>query len=68
LPIAAVAEAIARRTGGEPFATVDGLRLAKKKMFFSSARAVAELEYAARPARQAIADAVAWYAAKGYVR
>ena len=68
LPVAAVAEAVARRIGGEPFATIDGIRMAKKKMFFSSARAVAELEYAARPARQALADAVAWYTANGYVR
>jgi dihydroflavonol-4-reductase len=68
LPFAAAAEAVARLTGGEPFATVDGLRMAKKKMFFTSARATAELEYAARPARQALADAVAWYTTNGYVR
>ncbi len=68
VPIAAVAEAIARLTGREPFATVDGIRMSKKKMFFSSARAIDELGYASRPARQAIADAVAWYTANGYVR
>ena len=68
LPIAAAAEAIARLTGREPFATVDGVKMSKKKMFFSSARAIEELGYAPRPARQAIADAVAWYTANGYVR
>ncbi|HEV8677928.1 MAG TPA: hopanoid-associated sugar epimerase [Stellaceae bacterium] len=68
LPIAAGAEAVARLTGREPFTTVDGVRLARKKMFFSTARAIEELGYAARPARQAIADAVAWYAANGYLR
>jgi len=68
LPIAAGAEAVARLTGREPFTTVDGVRLARKKMFFSTARAIAELGYAARPARQAIADAVAWYKANGYLR
>lgn len=68
LPIAAGAEAVARLTRREPFATVDGVRMARKKMFFSSARAVAELGYAPRPARQAIADAVAWFKANGYLR
>ena len=68
LPIAAGAEAVARLTGREPFATVDGVKMAKKKMFFTSARAIAELGYAPRPARQAIDEAVAWFKANGYVR
>jgi dihydroflavonol-4-reductase len=67
LPLAAGAEAVARLTGREPFATVDGVKMARKKMFFSSARAVAELGYAPRPARYAIADAVAWFKANGYL-
>ena len=61
LPIAAGAEALARLTGREPFVTLDGARMSKKKMFFSSAHAVRELGYAPRPAPQAIAAAVAWY-------
>jgi dihydroflavonol-4-reductase len=68
LPLAAAAEALARLTGREPFVTVDGVKMSKKKMFFSSARAVQELEYAPRPARQAISDAVAWFKANGYVK
>ena len=68
LPLAAGAEAVARLTGREPFATVDGVKMARKKMFFSSARAIAELSYAPRPARQAIADAVAWFKTNGYLR
>ena len=68
LPIAAGAEAVARLTGREPFATVDGVRMAKKKMFFSSGRAIAELGYAPRPAREAIIDAVAWFRANGYLQ
>ena len=67
LPIAAGAEALARLTGREPFVTLDGARMSKKKMFFSSARAVRELGYAPRPAPQAIADAVAWFKANGYL-
>jgi dihydroflavonol-4-reductase len=68
LPVAMGAEAVARLTGREPFVTLDGARMSKKKMFFSSARAVRELGYAPRPARQAIADAVAWFKANGYLR
>ena len=68
LPIAAGAEAGARLTRREPFATVDGVRMSLKKMFFSSARAIGELGYAPRPGRYAIADAVAWFRANGYMR
>jgi dihydroflavonol-4-reductase len=68
MAIAAGAEAMARLTGREPFATVDGVRMSKKKMFFSSARAVDELGYAPRPARQALAEAIAWFKSNGYLR
>jgi dihydroflavonol-4-reductase len=67
LPIAAGAEALARLTRRAPFATVDAVKMARKKMFFSSARAIDELGYAPRPARHAIADAVAWFKANGYL-
>lgn len=67
LPIAAGAEVLARLTGREPFATVDGVRMSRKKMFFGSDRAMRELGYAPRPARQAIADAVAWFRANRYL-
>lgn len=68
LPLAAGAEALARLTRRAPFATVDAVRMARKKMFFSSARATTELGYAPRPARQAIGDAVAWFKANGYLQ
>jgi dihydroflavonol-4-reductase len=67
MPIAAGAEALARLTGRQPFVTLDGVKMSHKKMFFSSARAMAELEYAPRPARHAITDAVAWFRTNGYV-
>jgi dihydroflavonol-4-reductase len=67
-PIAYCAEAAARITGREPFLTVDGLRMAKHKMFFSSAKAERELAYRPRPARQALADAFHWFKAEGYLR
>jgi dihydroflavonol-4-reductase len=68
LPIAAGAQAISRLTKREPIATVDAVKMSRKKMFFSSARAIEELGYAARPGNRAIADAVAWFQTKGYVR
>ncbi|HUA53839.1 MAG TPA: hopanoid-associated sugar epimerase [Candidatus Sulfotelmatobacter sp.] len=67
-PVALVEEALARFTGREPFATFDGLRMAKKKMFFSSAKAERELGYRFRPARQGLAEALAWFRAEGYCR
>ena len=41
------------------------LAMAKKRMFFSSAKAREKLGYAPRPARQALADAIAWFSAEG---
>ena len=68
LPIAHAAEAWARLTGGaEPFVTVDGLRMSKKRMFFTSAKAETALGYRARPAEAALADAVAWFREAGYL-
>ena len=69
LPVALVAEAWTRLSGGgEPFVTVDGVRMAKKRMYFSSAKARRELGYDPRPARQALADAIAWFRENGYCR
>ena len=42
----------------EPFATVDGLKMAKQHMYFTSAKARAVLGYSPRPAVQGLADAV----------
>jgi dihydroflavonol-4-reductase len=64
-PVAMACEAVASVAGGEPLVTRDHLRMARKKMFFSSAKAIAELGYAPRPARLAVADAVAWLRATG---
>ena len=65
-PLAYAAEAFARLTGKEPFVTVDALRMAKKKMYFSSAKAERNLGYKIRPAREAIADAFTWFRQQGY--
>jgi dihydroflavonol-4-reductase len=67
LPVAFLAEAVARVTGREPFVTRDGLRMARHRMWFSSEKAKRVLGYAPRPAREAIVDAVAWFRAAGYL-
>ncbi len=64
-PLAYAAEALARITGKEPFVTVDGLKMAKYRMFFSSAKARAELGYSARPATEALRDAIVWFRQAG---
>lgn len=63
LPLAHAAEAWARWRGTPPLATVEEVRMARKRMYFSSAKAVRELGYAPRPARVAVEDAVRWFAA-----
>src|SRR5262249_29287225 len=67
-PVAFGAELLARVTGRAPFATVDGLRMARHHMFFSDAKARRDLGYASRPYRNAIADAITWFRSAGYVR
>jgi dihydroflavonol-4-reductase len=67
-PIAYGAEAAARFTGKEPFATVDGIRMAKYKMYFSSAKARRDLAYRSRRALEALADAYHWFRDAGYLR
>jgi dihydroflavonol-4-reductase len=70
LPIACVSEAWARTTGRkkEPRITLVGVRLAKKKMFFSAEKAKRVLGFQPRPIEQALRDAVDWFRENGYVR
>lgn len=67
LPVAHVAEAWARFSGIAPNVTVDGVKLARHRMYFSSRRAEAELGYRARPAREALGDAIEWFRDNGYL-
>ncbi len=61
-------EQIARVNGKDPFLTVDSLRMAKHRMFFTSAKAERELGYRARPYVEAVADAIAWFRSAGMIR
>lgn len=61
-----VNEAIARCTGREPLIPLAGVQMAKKFMFFDSAKAVRELGLPQRPAIDALQKAVAWFRTNGY--
>jgi dihydroflavonol-4-reductase len=67
LPVAYVSELYARLTGQPTRVTVEGVRMARKRMFFSSDKAVRELGYRWRPASQAFADALRWFREQGYL-
>ncbi len=66
-PLALVMEGIGQITGKEPMLTRDALKMAAHRMFFSSDKARTELGYAARPYRQGLSDALAWFRAEGYL-
>ncbi|HEX3914359.1 MAG TPA: hopanoid-associated sugar epimerase [Steroidobacteraceae bacterium] len=66
LPIACVAEGFARVSGRRSGRiTLEGVRMSRKRMFFSSAKAARELGYVWRPPAQAFADAIRWFRASG---
>jgi dihydroflavonol-4-reductase len=67
LPIAYVAEAWARLTGGSTRITVEGVRMSRKRMYFSSAKAMRELGYSWRDPQLAFQDAVRWFRDAGYL-
>jgi dihydroflavonol-4-reductase len=64
-PLALAAEGLARVTEREPFVTLDGIRMAKHKMFFASTKAERELGYTWRPVEEALRDAVQWFRVMG---
>lgn len=66
-PLAWANEQLARVTGREPFLTLDGLRMAAHNMYFTSAKAEAELGYRARPHEEALRDAIAWFREAGKI-
>jgi dihydroflavonol-4-reductase len=66
LPFAYLSEIWARLTGGEPRISVDGVRLARKYMFFSIDKARRELGFDPRPVEEALRDAIGWFREHGY--
>jgi len=68
VPVAYAAEALARLTGKEPFATLDGVRMAKHRMFFTARKAERELGFYARPYIEGLEQAVQWFRENGYLK
>jgi dihydroflavonol-4-reductase len=68
LLFARLSECKSRFTGNPPRAPVAGVQMARYKMFFNPAKAVAQLGLPQTPPRQAFADAVEWFRAHGYVK
>jgi dihydroflavonol-4-reductase len=52
--------------GKEPRATIDAVRMGRKKMFASSAKAERELGYKIVPVQDALGRAIAWFQSHGY--
>jgi dihydroflavonol-4-reductase len=56
-----VTTAWARLTGTPPRAPLEAVRMARKKMFVSHAKAARDLGFTPRPAREALVEAVSWF-------
>lgn len=63
---AAGMEGVARLTGRPPRVPLTAVRMARKRMFFSTAKAVRELGLPQTPVSTALADAVQWFVERGY--
>jgi dihydroflavonol-4-reductase len=61
-----VSTTIAGITGKEPLAPLDGVRMARKKMWVRHDKAARELGYSPGPAAEALRRAVDWFLANGY--
>ena len=68
-PIAYIFEIFARLFNLKyPMLTVDMIRMAEKKMFYSSEKAKKELNYNYKSAKFALKDAIQWFIDNGYCR
>lgn len=57
-----------RVVGREPQIPVDGVKMARHRMFVASDKAERELGYKAAPVEEALGRAVRWYEENGYVK
>jgi dihydroflavonol-4-reductase len=65
LPVAYASETFARLTGRATRVTVEAVRMSRKHMYFSSAKAARELGYSWRPPAVAFEDALGWFREQG---
>ncbi len=67
LPLAWVSEGVSRVTGREPLIPLEGVRMAKKLMYYNGSRAIRELGLVPTPVEEAFRDAVQYYLSSGYL-
>ncbi len=67
LAAAYVDTAFSRMLGREPHIPVEGVKIARHRMFVNTAKAGLELGFHANPVGEALERAVRWYEANGYV-
>ena len=68
LGLAAVSTGLSYLTKRPPRIPLEGVRMAGKKMFFDSSKAVRELGLPQNPVEEALTKAVAWFRQNGYVK
>jgi len=68
LAYAAVGELVLAPLGVRPDVSLESVRMAKQRMFYSNAKAIRELGMRFGPVTRALADAVTWFENNGYAR
>ena len=67
LTVAWVDETLLTRVGKSPSVPLDGVRMARQKMYFDATKAVQELDFPQSPIASALQRAIAWFESHGYV-
>jgi dihydroflavonol-4-reductase len=62
----AITTALAQVTGKPPLAPLEGVKMSRKKMFVTHAKAARELGFTPRPIEDALKRAIDWFRANGY--
>ncbi len=65
--LGSIFEVTSKITGREPLIPYEGVKMAKRFMFFDAAKAVSELGLPQTPVAIALAEAVSWFRDHGYV-
>jgi dihydroflavonol-4-reductase len=68
LALSYLCEAISKVTGKEPLIPCEGVKMARKLMFFDSSKAVSRLGLPQTDVELALGEAVEWFTENGYVR
>lgn len=68
LMLATVEHWLSRLTHSEPLVSLEAVKMAKRCMFFNPQKAVNELGLPQTPIEKALAEAVEWFVANGYVK